>query len=64
MSVEDKITTAGLQSTGGAEQNMTETGLETWINNALGFRTANAGKKRLFSASREEVIRRSRRSTT
>lgn len=64
MSVEDKVTTAGLQQSGGAEQTLTETGFELWINNALGFRTANAGKARLFGASREEVIRRSRRSTT
>lgn len=60
MSVESKVTTAGLQQSGGAPQTMTEAGLELWINNALGFRTANRGKRKLFSASREELIRRSR----
>lgn len=64
MSVETRITTAGLQQSGGAQQTLTETGLELWINNALGFRAGMAGKKKLFSASREELIRTSRRSTT
>jgi hypothetical protein len=61
MSIEDKITTAGLQDAGGSHQTITEAGLEAWINNVRGFRAANAGKKRLFSASRVEIISTSRR---
>lgn len=58
------ITTAGLQQTGGAHQEITSAGMTQWIANVNGFRTANAGKKRLFTADRDEVIRTSRRSTT
>lgn len=55
------ITTAGLQQTGGANQEITSAGMTQWIANVNGFRVSNAGKKRLFTATREELIRTSRR---
>jgi hypothetical protein len=55
------ITTAGLQQTGGANQTITSAGMAQWVANVNGFRVANAGKKRLFSASRDDLIRSSRR---
>lgn len=55
------ITTAGLQDPGGSNQTMTSAGLTQWIANVNGFRVANAGKKRLFSATREALIIASRR---
>jgi hypothetical protein len=55
------ITTAGLQQTGGAEQEITSAGMAQWIANVNGFRVSNAGKKRLFTASRADVISTSRR---
>lgn len=61
MTVSSQITTAGLQQTGGGEQTITQAGLTAWIDQVNGYRSANAGKKRLFTASREEVIRTSRR---
>lgn len=57
------ITTQGLQQTGGAAQEITSAGMIQWIANVNGYRSANAGKKRLFTASRDELIRMSRRST-
>lgn len=61
MSVSDQITTARLQQTGGAHQEMTQAGLTAWIDSVNGFRRAAAGKKRLFTASRDDLIRTSRR---
>jgi len=55
------ITTAGLQQTGGANQEITSAGMTAWIANVQGFRRSMAGKKRLFTASREDLIRTSRR---
>lgn len=55
------IVTTGLQQTGGAHQTVTSAGMNAWIANVLGFRAANAGKKALFSADRDTLIRTSRR---
>lgn len=55
------ITTAGLQQTGGANQEITSAGMTQWIANVNGFRVSNAGKKRLFTASHDDLVRTSRR---
>lgn len=55
------LTTAGLQQSGGAEQQITVEGMTAWIESVNGYRRAAAGKKRLFTASREDLIRTSRR---
>lgn len=61
MTVSSQITTEGLQDSGGANQTMTQAGLTAWIDMVNSYRSANAGKKRLFTAPRDEVIRTSRR---
>lgn len=55
------LTTAGLQQTGGASQQITVEGMEAWLAQVRGYRVSMAGKKRLFQASREDLIRTSRR---
>lgn len=55
------LTTGGLQSTDGGNQQITVAGMTAWLESVNGYRVSNAGKKRLFEASREEVIRTSRR---
>lgn len=55
------MTAGGLQQGGGAEQQITVAGMEAWLTQVNGYRRANAGKKRLFTSSREELIRTSRR---
>jgi hypothetical protein len=60
MSIEDRITSAGLQQSGGAQQTITEAGLEAWINSVNGYRNAGGGKK-LFTQDRVERIATSRR---
>lgn len=55
------ITTEGLQQTGGAHQEITSAGMTQWIANVNGFRAARAGKRQLFTADQDELIRRSRR---
>lgn len=61
MTVSNQITTPGLQSSGGSPQEMTQAGLTAWIDAVNGFRRGNAGKKRLFTSTREDLIRTSRR---
>lgn len=55
------MTIAGLQQSGGAEQTVTTAGMVAWIGLVNGYRTGFRGKRQLFTASREEVIRTSRR---
>ena len=55
------ITTAGLQDAGGSPQTITSAGMTQWIANVNGFRAANAGKRQLFGAKYEDVVRNSRR---
>ncbi len=56
------MTVAGLQQTGGSDQTITTAGMAQWIANVNGFRRAAAGKRQLFTASREDLIINSRRS--
>lgn len=60
----DDLTDEGLQQTGGAEQEITPTAMEAWLDQVRGYRVSAAGKKRLFAQSREELIRTSRRRNT
>ena len=55
------LTAAWLQQSGGAEQTITAAGMTAWLEQVRGYRTANRGKKRLFTASREDIISTSRR---
>lgn len=56
-----QITEGGLQSTSGGNQQMTVAGMTAWLAMVNGFRSANAGKKKLFAASQDDLIRTSRR---
>lgn len=56
-----QLTTAGLQQTDGAHQQITVEGMTAWINMVRGYRVSAAGKKRLFEQSREDLIATSRR---
>lgn len=57
------MTDAGLQQTGGSDQTITTAGMAQWIANVNGFRRSAGGKRQLFTSSREELIRTSRRDT-
>lgn len=57
------ITTAGLQQTGGAPQQITVEGMNAWLTQVRGYRVSFGGKKQLFAQTREELIRTSRRAT-
>lgn len=55
------LTTGGLQQSGGAEQTVTAAGMAAWLQQVQDYRRAAAGKRRLFQASREDLIRTARR---
>lgn len=58
------LTTAALQQTDGAAQEITVDGMTAWLSSVNGYRVSNAGKRRLFTADETEIISTSRRAVT